>query len=330
MNYLDFKILYGSQTGTAKFAAEELCRELSKYDFNTVVMSLEDYDFLNLPEENMIIFIVATTGKVIFNIGYGEPPSSMKKIWQFLLRKDLPNDSLCTLNYTIFGLGDSSYEKFNQVAIVMDKRLESLGADIFYPVGLGDDQQDFGYETEFDPWCEGLIDVLKMYFPDKKKIRENYIHKPKFDIKYLKDNFSENNKNNSNNNKGLVCTIEELKAITSADAYRQVYHLVLSHNIQYNSNVGDVAVLYPKNSEISVNQMLEIYNLNKDDMLEITPDELIPKYITAFDLFESYVDINGIPNRFFCSIAALYTDNEIHKEKLELFSSKTSVIESFT
>jgi sulfite reductase alpha subunit-like flavoprotein len=61
MNY-EFLILYGSQTGTAKFAAEELGRELSKYDFKMNIMSLEDYDFLNLPEEPMVVFIVATTG----------------------------------------------------------------------------------------------------------------------------------------------------------------------------------------------------------------------------------------------------------------------------
>ena len=60
----EFKILYGSQTGTAKFAAEELARELSKYDFNILIQSLEDYNFLNLPEENIVIFIVATTGNI--------------------------------------------------------------------------------------------------------------------------------------------------------------------------------------------------------------------------------------------------------------------------
>jgi sulfite reductase alpha subunit-like flavoprotein len=58
----DFSILYGSQTGTAKFASEELVRELSKYDFKIKLASLDDYNFLSLPEENMVIFVVATTG----------------------------------------------------------------------------------------------------------------------------------------------------------------------------------------------------------------------------------------------------------------------------
>jgi sulfite reductase alpha subunit-like flavoprotein len=61
--YYDILLLYGSQTGTAKFASEELQRELMKYDYTTKLSSLDEYDFLSLPEENFVIFIVATTSK---------------------------------------------------------------------------------------------------------------------------------------------------------------------------------------------------------------------------------------------------------------------------
>ena len=243
----------------------------------------------------------------------------MKKFWSFLLRKDLPNDSLSSLNYTIFGLGDRSYEKFNQVAIVLNKRLESLGADLFYPVGIGDDQQDFGYETEFDPWCEELINVLLMYFPDKVKLRDHHIHEPKLSVNKLQESLTEYK------HKDKICTIEELRVLTTPDAFRQVYHLSISHNHNYIPRIGDIALIYPKNSESSVLQMLKLCNLERDDLLEIDGDEHIPRVVKAYDLFESHLDINGVPNRYFCSIAAIYTDNEIHKEKLELFASKTRV-----
>jgi sulfite reductase alpha subunit-like flavoprotein len=255
-----------------------------------------------------------------YNQGYGEPPTSMKKFWSFLLRKDLPNDSLSSLNYTIFGLGDRSYEKFNQVAIVLNKRLESLGADLFYPVGLGDDQQDFGYETEFDPWCEELINVLLLYFPDKVKLRDHHIHEAKLSVNKVEECLLQYKHDNN------ICKIEELKVLTNQDAFRQVYHLSISHNHKYIPRVGDVALIYPKNSENSVMQMLKLCDLEKDDTLRIDGYVGIPKVIRAYDLFESHLDINGVPNRYFCSIAAKYTDNEIHKEKLELFASKTRVI----
>ena len=79
----------------------------------------------------LVVFIVATTGD-------GEPPSSMLKSWKFLLRKDLPTNSLKNLKFTVFGLGDSSYVLFNAMAKKLTKRLLDLGASLIHEVGLGD------------------------------------------------------------------------------------------------------------------------------------------------------------------------------------------------
>lgn len=73
------------------------------------MISLEEYDVSNLPTENIAIFIVSTTGD-------GEVPSSMKNFWAFLLKRSLRRDSLVGLTTAVFGLGDSSYEKFNAAA----------------------------------------------------------------------------------------------------------------------------------------------------------------------------------------------------------------------
>lgn len=39
----------------------------------------------------------------------------------------------------VFGLGNKTYEHYNEVAIYLDKRLEELGATRVYELGLGDD-----------------------------------------------------------------------------------------------------------------------------------------------------------------------------------------------
>lgn len=154
-------ILYGSQTGTAKFAAEELERELFKNKFSAKVSEMDAYNLLNLPEEQFIILIISTTG-------YGEFPTNAKSFWNFLMRKDLPGDSLEQVSYSLFGLGDSAYEKFNQCAKLLNSRLAKLSANLFHPVALGDDQHDFGYEAEFDPWVQSIIEELFNYFPHKR------------------------------------------------------------------------------------------------------------------------------------------------------------------
>jgi len=78
-----------------------------------MTQALDDYPIMELPNESLVVFIVSTTGD-------GEEPDNMKQAWRFLLRKSLAADSLCGLRYGLFGLGDSSYPKFNAVA----RRLE--------------------------------------------------------------------------------------------------------------------------------------------------------------------------------------------------------------
>ena len=83
----DFLILYGTQTNTAKYAAEEMGRESMKKGFMAQIMEMDTYQIFQLPTEKLVVFIIATTGE-------GEAPASMFNSWNFLLRKDLPPNSL--------------------------------------------------------------------------------------------------------------------------------------------------------------------------------------------------------------------------------------------
>ena len=70
----------------------------------------------------------------------------------------------------MFGLGDTSYVKFNWMAQMLKQRLLNLGATLFHEVGLGDFQHDFGYEGEFDPWMAALWGVFKNELSDTQMI----------------------------------------------------------------------------------------------------------------------------------------------------------------
>lgn len=48
------------------------------------------------------------------------------------------------LRYAVFGLGDSSYGKYNWVAKKLSRRLHALGATAMIPAGEGDDQNEWG------------------------------------------------------------------------------------------------------------------------------------------------------------------------------------------
>lgn len=58
------------------------------------VRAMDDYDISQLIFENLVVFVCSTTGQ-------GEQPDNMKKFWKFLLKKNLPPDSLGNLRYVL-------------------------------------------------------------------------------------------------------------------------------------------------------------------------------------------------------------------------------------
>jgi len=86
-NLADFYILYGTQTNTARHAAEELGRRSVRKGLRPCIMEFDEYQITKLPTTKLVIFLISTTGD-------GEAPETMKNSWKFLLRSDLPNNSL--------------------------------------------------------------------------------------------------------------------------------------------------------------------------------------------------------------------------------------------
>lgn len=121
-------VLYGSQTFTAQEIAERIWRSTKILGFRGPVQAMDDYPIFRLIHEEFAIFVCATTGQ-------GDEPDNMKKFWKFLLRKNLPANSLVKLKYGVLGLGDSSYPKFNFVGKRLHRRLQSLGATPLLDMG---------------------------------------------------------------------------------------------------------------------------------------------------------------------------------------------------
>jgi sulfite reductase alpha subunit-like flavoprotein len=95
-----------------------------------------------LVSESVVIYIVSTSGT-------GKEPRTMTPMWRSLLRSDLPDDFFEDLHYAVFGLGDSSYEKFCWPAKKLSRRLERLGATAICPRAEGDTQHTLGYVIGF-------------------------------------------------------------------------------------------------------------------------------------------------------------------------------------
>ncbi|KAJ1932121.1 hypothetical protein GGF37_007165, partial [Kickxella alabastrina] len=151
-------VFYGSQTGTAEDFAGRLGKDMQSAGVRPLVLDPELYDWQNLaalgPNE-LVVFLLATSGE-------GEPTDNMEA-WFNALASDRespeqseapefhqPSDKdmldheapLTGTAYAMFGLGNNTYEQFNQHARVVDGRLHALGATRVGERGEGDDDVD--------------------------------------------------------------------------------------------------------------------------------------------------------------------------------------------
>ncbi|TYZ61191.1 hypothetical protein PybrP1_009883 [[Pythium] brassicae (nom. inval.)] len=156
-------VLYGSETGTAQDVAEHVAQQAAARCLpDTHVTSMDALPLAKLlPRCDIVVFVASTTGD-------GEPPENMRATWRALLRRSLPPDWLRGVGVAVFGLGDSSYAKYNATARKLHARLLQLGASELVERGLGDDQHEFGYFGALNPWLGKLWDaVLRKYsLPD--------------------------------------------------------------------------------------------------------------------------------------------------------------------
>lgn len=115
MNPVD--VLYASETGTAEDVAIRTFRLLCRSGLTCRISALDDSNLFDLAQssgpsearKNTLVFIVSTTGD-------GKPPFNMQNFWKSILRKKIGIDYFQDVPFAVFGLGDSSYEKYNAAA----------------------------------------------------------------------------------------------------------------------------------------------------------------------------------------------------------------------
>lgn len=135
---------FGSQTGTAEKFAKALDEEAYKVGVeDSKVIGFTNFDAETFVKHKLVVIIVATHYE-------GDPCDDTKAFYKWfkglLKEKETPFKGM---NYTIFGLGDTSYEQYNEMGKVMDEGFEKLGATRIYPLGAAN-AEFFTTEDDFD------------------------------------------------------------------------------------------------------------------------------------------------------------------------------------
>ncbi|XP_047036236.1 NADPH-dependent diflavin oxidoreductase 1 [Helicoverpa zea] len=336
-------VLYGSQTYTAQERAERIWRTTKVLGFRGPVQAMDEYPISRLIKEEFVIFVCATAGQ-------GDEPDNMKKFWKFLLRKNLPSNSLARLKFGVLGLGDSSYLKFNFAGKKLHKRLIQLGATPLLDIGLCDYQHDLGHDAVMGPWLKDYLTILKkQYFPnlDIDNIKNTFTPRWKVTVDKSEGNEFKPPSNGLNEDiyfaKGAKDTfvdatlLEITKNIrtTHESHYQDVRLITLqtADDSKLNYKPGDVFNIRPRNCKAEVD---DLFNLFEEHNIDIKPhykliveeyheDMPVPAFLkqphTLYEIAEQYWDLHCYPTQYVFSLLAQVSEDKLEREKCIQLSS---------
>ncbi|KAJ3190424.1 NADPH-dependent diflavin oxidoreductase 1 [Gaertneriomyces sp. JEL0708] len=290
---------------------------------------MDDYDRVQLQKEHLVICVCSTTGQ-------GTEPVTMQKFWKFLLRKSHSPTLLSHIQFGVFGLGDSSYLRFNFPAKKLHKRLLQLGAQALVPRGDGDDQHYLGLDGALDPWLDNLWGTILEKWPipeGKEIIGDDILPQASFDIQFVSDETPPSQANGetpeSTTGHSHIATVLTNRRITAPDHFQDVRHM--EFNIESASyEVGDVMSIRPHNLATEVQQVIEHFEwqhlADKPFRLiqqheDIRPPPQYPPTLTLRQILTDHLDIFGRPRRYFFELLAFFATDPLHAEKLREFGS---------
>jgi len=151
-------VLFASDNGNAESLAKRLANRGKARGLKTMAMAMDDYPLEDLSNEENVILISSTAGQ-------GEFPQNGRNFWEGV--KNSTDIDLAGVNFSVFALGDSHYwprkedkHYYNKPGKDLFARLQTLGAKPIVEIGLGDDQDDDGYQTGYSQWEPQLWDAM--------------------------------------------------------------------------------------------------------------------------------------------------------------------------
>uniref|UniRef100_A0A8C9Z5T8 NADPH--cytochrome P450 reductase n=1 Tax=Sander lucioperca TaxID=283035 RepID=A0A8C9Z5T8_SANLU len=268
-------VFYGSQTGTGEEFSNRLSKDAQRYGMKGMAADPEEYEMGELArlseiKNSLAIFCMATYGE-------GDPTDNAQDFYDWLQEND--DEDLSGLNYTVFALGNKTYEHYNAMGKYVDKRLEELGAKRIFDLGLGDD--DGNLEEDFVSWreqfwpavCEHFgvealgdessirqyelkehtdLNMNKVYTGEIGRLKSFEVQKPPFDSK----------------NPFLAPVTVNRRLNKGGD--RHLMHLELDitgSKIRYES--GDHVAVFPTNDSTLVNKLGQILGVDLDVVISL-------------------------------------------------------------
>ncbi|OCF33987.1 NADPH-ferrihemoprotein reductase [Kwoniella heveanensis BCC8398] len=328
-------ILYASETGNAQDTAERVARAFRSLGRKVTCQPMNLFPLSSLPHTDIVILITSTHGR-------GDPPPTMVPLWTALLRSSLPEDILEDVHFSLFGLGDSSYERFCYAGKMLARRMEGLGANKLVEPGWGDERSPNGIEDAFLPWLQQTLDDLHLERLSISPINGDQILAP---IRQ-EDRVRRHDKTNglpSKPDDWVWATLRKNERVTNKDWWQDVREIELEFDdpetTPYAS--GSICSLQPQSSAEDVNEFLEMMDLVSvaDDPLTIEsllPEQPLPPHLppkgsptTLRSLLTNHLDIRCSPRKSFFEWLRRLSPDEREQERLDEFLEDPDEIHTY-
>ncbi|EDX03940.1 GD23403 [Drosophila simulans] len=326
-------VFYGSQTGTGEEFAGRLAKEGIRYRLKGMVADPEECDMEELLQlkdidNSLAVFCLATYGE-------GDPTDNAMEFYEWITSGDV---DLTGLNYAVFGLGNKTGGHYNKVAIYVDKRLEELGANRVFEVGVGDD--DANIEDDFITWkdrfwpavCDhfgiegGGEEVLirqyrlleqpevqpdRIYTGEIARLHSIQNQRPPFDAK-----------------NPFLAPIKVNRELHKGGG-RSCMHIELSiDGSKMRYDAGDHVAMFPVNDKSLVEKLGQLCNADLDTVFSLINTDTdsskkhpFPCPTTYRTALTHYLEITAIPRTHILKELAEYCTDEKEKELLRSMAS---------
>ncbi|XP_048015683.1 P450 (cytochrome) oxidoreductase b [Megalobrama amblycephala] len=328
-------VFYGSQTGTAEEFSNRLAKDAHRYGMKGMAADPEEYDMGELSrlaeiDNSLAIFCMATYGE-------GDPTDNAQDFYDWLQEGDA---DLSGVKYTVFALGNKTYEHYNATGKYVDKRLAELGAQRIFDLGMGDD--DGNLEEDFVSWREQFWPAVCEHFGVEATGEESSIRQ--YELKVHTDlNMNkiytgelgrlksfENQKPPFDSKNPFLAPVTVNRKLNKGGE-RHLMHLELDitgSKIRYES--GDHVAVYPINDTAIVNRIGDILGVDLDTVIslnnldeESNKKHPFPCPTTYRTALTHYLDITNPPRTNVLYELAQYATDPKDQENMRKMASSS-------
>ena len=238
------------------------------------------------------------------------------------------------MRFTVFGLGNSTYEFYNAIGRKFDQLLEEKGGERFAEYGEGDDGTGT-LDEDFLSWKDGVFDSLKnnlnyeekelKYEPNVKlterddlTVDDSNVSLGEPNKKYINSQGVDLSKGPFDHTHPYLAKITKTKELFNSKD-RNCVHVefdISDSNLKYST--GDHLAVWPSNSDENIKQFLKCFGLEDKEntvielkALDSTYSIPFPSPITYGAVIRHHLEISGpISRQLFLSIAGFAPNEE--------------------